>query len=429
MTLATAAGDRRPGLVVIVAFVGTLAGHFTLTRMGVEVPLFNDVRVPLFAALLMCFALEIRYAHIRSHTGVRSALAILAFLGYQALSVAWAPPGAKTGAAIGDLAAVTVLVLVHVSLAEWDRDRVVTVTFGCFHVVAWIYFLAAASGLSPSTTGRWAAPGGGPNVFVRIMVLGMLACVYFYLRNGRRLVWLLGVPAFLTGAVASGSRGGLAAMVLTLIMAAPAVLPGMRARGGVKPVLMVVGLLAVGWLVAGDAIITFVEQRFVTATLQQGYTSSRDVLFRAALGMFLQRPFLGGGMASFAVLANLGIGEKYVHNLALAVAAEGGIVGTLLLLNAVYQLRHEYARVPPRERSAESRVAAYGGIFVGIACMFSGDYYDARQMWILLILAAVRPSPKRIAHGHDRPAGSGTGGSGGADRPESSGPRPPGRPG
>ena len=398
MTAGAAVADRRPGLVVIVAFVGTLAGHFTLSRAGIEVPLFDDVRVPLFAALLMSYALEARYARIRTHTGTRSLLAVMAFIGYQALSVTWAPAAAKIGPALGDLVAITVLVLVYVALAEWDRDRVVAVTLGCFHLTAWVYFLAAASGLSPSPTGRWAAPGGGPNVFVRIMVLGMFACVYFYLRSGRKLVWLLGMPAFLTGAVASGSRGGLAALVLTLILAAPAVLPGMRSRGGVKPVLLVVGLLVVGWLVAGDSIMTFVEQRFLAATLQQGYTSSRDILFRAALAMFLERPFLGGGIASFAELANLGIGEKYVHNLALAVAAEGGVVGVLLLLNALYLLRREYARVPAARRTTECRMAAYGAIFVGIACMFSGDYYDARQMWILLILAAVPPAPKAVAH-------------------------------
>ncbi len=392
MTVDAGARVRQPGLVVTVAFIGVLAGHFTLSRIGLEVRLFDDLRVPLFAALLMSFALEFGQAPARRHTGTRCLLAILAFLGYQALSAAWAPPSAAKGAALGDLAAIAVLVFVYVSLAEWDRDRVVTVTLGCFYATASIYFLAAASGLSASSTGRWAAPGGGPNVFVRIMVLGMLAAVYFYLRSGRRLIWLLGVPAFLTGAVASGSRGGLAALVIILIFAAPALLPGMRSHGGIKPVLLVVGLLGAGWLLAGDAIIDFVADRFLASTFQQGYTSNRDILFQAALNMFLQRPFTGGGITSFAVLANLGIGEKYAHNLLLAVASEGGVIGVLLLFNVFYQFRRAYARTPQADRSVECRTVAYCGIYVGVASMFSGDYYDARLMWILLILAAVRPS-------------------------------------
>jgi hypothetical protein len=67
--------------------------------------------------------------------------------------------------------------------------------------------------------------------------------VYFYIRSGRRLIWLLGIPAFLTGAVASGSRGGLAALAVTLVVASPALLPGLRSQGGIKPVLLVAGLL------------------------------------------------------------------------------------------------------------------------------------------------------------------------------------------
>ncbi len=394
MTVVTGAQARRPGLVVTVAFVGVLAGHFTLTRIGIDVPVFNDLRVPLFAVLLMSFALEAGHAPARRHTGTRCLLALLAFFGFQALSAAWAPPSAAKGAALGDLAAITVLVIVYVALAEWDRERVVTVTLGCFFATACLYFLAAASGLSGTSTGRWAAPGGGPNVFVRIMVLGMLAAVYFYLRSGRRLVWLLGIPAFLTGAVASGSRGGLAALAVTLVVASPALLPGLRSHGGVKPVLLVAGLLGGGWLLAGDTIIDFAMDRFFASTLQQGYTSSRDILFRAALDMFLQRPFTGGGITSFAVLADLGIGETYAHNLLLAVASEGGMIGVLLLLNVFYQLRRAYLRTPPADRSAGCRTVAYCGIFIGVASMFSGDYYDARLMWILLILAAVRPSLK-----------------------------------
>jgi O-antigen ligase len=382
---------RRPGLVVIIAFVATLAGHFTLARVGFTVPLFNDVRLPLFAALLAGFALEIHGAPRRRHVAVPILLAIYAFLGYQAVSSAWAPPGALVAAALTDLVAIAVLVFVYAQLAEWDRDRVVALTMGGFQAAAWVYFLVAASGRGHAAAGRWAALGGGPNVFVRVMVLGILSSIYLYVTSGRRLGWLVGVPAFLFGAVASGSRGGLAALVLTLVLAAPAVLPGMR-RGGAKPLVLVVVLLVVGVAVAGDSIVAFVEQRFVSATFEQGYASGRDVIFRMALDLWLQHPFLGTGISSFPVIANLGFGVAYPHNLLLAVAAEGGVVGMALLLNTFYRFGREYFRVPRAERSPESRIAGYSGIFVAAACMFSGDYYDARLMWILLILAVVRPA-------------------------------------
>ena len=384
---------RRPGLVVVVAFVVTLAGRFTLDRIGVQVPLLADVRVPLFSLLLMSFALELSHAgHRSAGTGTRSLLAVLLLLAYQILSATWAPANAVTGPAVGDLVAVAILVFVYVTLAEWDRDLVVTVTLGCFQATAWIYFLAGAAGLGRAPNGRWAALGGGPNVFVRIMVLGALSSVYFYGRSGRRIVWLTGIPAFLTGALASGSRGGIAALFITALLALPSMMPGLRSRGGFKPVATVVVLIAVTWLVAGDSIGAFIQERFVAATFQQGYASDRNILFKMALDLFLQRPFLGTGVNGFYAVTNLGFGERYVHNLPLAVAAEGGIIGLFLLVNAFYQLRHEFARVPAGQRSPESRAAAYCGIFVGSACLFSGDYYDARLMWIMLVLAAVRPA-------------------------------------
>jgi O-antigen ligase len=224
------------------------------------------------------------------------------------------------------------------------------------------------------------------------MVIGLITSVYFYVRNGRKLGWLIGVPAFLTGAVASGSRGGLVALLLTLVLAAPSVLPGMRKHGGAKPLLLIAGLLGVGLATMGGSILAFVEQRFIVTTFQNGYASSRNVLFRMALDLWLEHPFVGTGINSFAETTQLGPGEHYPHNLFLAVAAEGGVVGLALLVNAFGQLRHEFARVPRGARSPESRTAAYCGIFVGAACMFSGDYYDARLMWILLILAAVGPA-------------------------------------
>ena len=381
---------RRPGLVVIIGFVATLAGHFTLARVGFTVPVFNDVRLPLFGALLASFALETRWAPRGRHGSAPILLAIYAFLGYQAVSSAWAPPGALVSAALVDLVAIAVLVFVYAQLAEWDRDRVVALTMGCFQVAAWVYFLAAASGLGRGPAGRWAALGGGPNVFVRVMVLGIFSSIYLYATR-RRLGWLVGVPAFLFGAVASGSRGGLAALVLTLVLAAPAVLPGMRRAGG-KPLLMVIALLVAGVAIAGDSILAFVQQRFINTTFEQGYVSGRDVIFEMALDLWLQHPWRGTGISSFPVIANLGFGVAYIHNLVLAVAAEGGIIGIALLLNTFYRFWRQFARVPRAERSLESRTAAYSGIFVAAACMFSGDYYDARLMWILLTLAAVRPA-------------------------------------
>ena len=392
----------RPGLVVIVAFVATLAGRFTLSRAGLQVPLLDDVRVPLFLALLMCLLLEAHRIGPRAAAGGYCVLPIVGLHGYQVLSATWTPPNAVVGPTIGDLCAVVFLITVYYVLARWDRDHVVRVTLYCFHAAAWVYFLAASTGRGHAPGGRWAALGGGPNVFVRVMVLGVITSLYLYARSGSKLRWLAPIPVFLFGGLASGSRGGLAALALTALVALLAIRPRPRWDRLARPLGMLTALSLVLAVVAGPAIAGFVQSRFIEATFEQGYTSQRDVLFGWALRLFWQRPLFGTGVNGFRAIANLGEGELYVHNLPLSIAAEGGFAGLTLLGLAWFGLWHAYARTPPAQRSPEARTAAYCGIFIGATSLFSGDYFDARLMWILLVLAAVRPAPPATA----LPAGS-----------------------
>ncbi|GIE35428.1 hypothetical protein Ait01nite_084730 [Actinoplanes italicus] len=382
----------RPGLVVLMAFVVSLSGRFTLERVGLDVPVVNDVRVPLFLVLLLALVLEAHHIGPRPVEGGFALLGILALLGYQGLSVLWVPPGTVTGPAVGDLCAIAGLLLVYFNLAAWDRDRVTATTLKLFHAAAWVYFLAAASGQGHYSNGRWAALGGGPNVFVRIMILGVITSLYLYLRSGERLIWLMPIPAFLFGAVASGSRGGIVALAVTIAVALLAIRPRIDPERIAKPLALVAVVGTVLVIVAGPSIAGYVQQRFVEATIGQGYASSRDVLFQMALRIFLQRPILGTGINGFNIVNDMGLGEQYVHNLPLSIAAEGGFTGLMLLLVAWLGLWHGYTATPAGERSLEARTAAYCGIFIGATSLFSGDYYDARLMWIFLLLAAVRPA-------------------------------------
>jgi O-antigen ligase len=384
----------RPGLVIVVAFIAALAGRFTLSRVGLEAPLIDDVRVPLFLVVLLCLLLEGHRIGLRATAGGYCVLGIIALHAYQMFSATWTPAGAIVGPMMGDLCAVVFLVLVYHTLAGWDRDHVTRITIYCLHAAAWVYFLAASTGRGHAAGGRWAALGGGPNVFVRIMILGVITSLYLYARSGAKLRWLVPIPVFLFGAIASGSRGGLAALGITVVIALIAIRPRPRWDQLAKPLAMLSVLSLVLAFTAGRTIAGFVQSRFVEATIGQGYASQRDVLFAYALRLFWQRPWFGTGINGFNAIANLGEGERYVHNLPLSVAAEGGFVGLSLLALAWFGLWHAYIRTPRDQRSPEARTVAYCGIFIGGTCLFSGDYFDARLMWILLVLAAVRPASR-----------------------------------
>ncbi|WP_229072811.1 O-antigen ligase [Actinoplanes sp. DH11] len=402
MTLDLEPDRPRPGGVVVLAFIATLAGRFTLARLGLEVPVLNDVRVLLYLLLIMCLLLESHRIGPGAAAGGYCVLPVIGLHGYQVLSASWAPSNAITGPMIGDLSATVFLIFVYYTLARWDRDHVTRMTLHLFQAAAWIYFLAAASGRGHASNGRWAALGGGPNVFIRIMILGVITSLYLYVRSGQKLYWLAPIPAFLFGALASGSRGGMAALAITAAVAAVSLRSGLRWKNIAKPLATLVVLSLLVALTAGPTIAGFVQTRFVEATVGQGYTSDRDVLFAWALRLFWQRPLLGTGINGFHAIANLGEGERYVHNLPLSVAAEGGFVGLTLLGLAWFGLWHAYIRTPRGQRSLEARAAVYCGIFIGASCLFSGDYFDARIMWIMLILAAVRPAPPAGARPADR---------------------------
>jgi O-antigen ligase len=381
----------RPGLIVLFAFLVTLAGRFTLSRAGVDIPVANDVRVPLFLILVLSLALESHHVGPRPAAGGHAVLGILALLAYQGLSILWVPPGTVTGPVLGDLCAVFGLLIVYYNLAAWDRDRVTATTLKLFHAAAWVYFAAAAAGFGREVNGRWAALGGGPNVFVRLMILGMITSFYLYLREDERLIWLVPIPVFLFGAIASGSRGGLVSLGVTIAIALLAIRPRLDFGRLAKPfgLIVVVGIVLV--ITAGPTIADYVQARFIQGTLEQQNASSRDVLFGMAVRIFLQHPLLGTGLNGFTVVSGFGL-ELYTHNLPLSIAAEGGTIGLALLLVAWLGLWHGYATVPLRDRSLEARFAAYCGIFIGCTNLFSGDYYDARTMWIMLLLAAVHPA-------------------------------------
>jgi O-antigen ligase len=402
----------RPSPVIITAvFVATLAGHFTLTRIGLSVPVLNDVRVLFFSIVLMAFALEIHHAGFHPlHTDAarRTLQPVLLLFGYQLLSAAWAPRNAVINDVMGDLIAMIVLVVVYTALAEWDRDRVVVVTMYLQYFAAWMYFVYSASGHGRTEAGRWAAFGGGPNVYVRVEVLGMIAAAYFYFRSGGKFAWLAAAPLFLVGAIASGSRGGLVALGIIVAIAFPSLIRFMRRHGAVKPLSAIPMVGAVVWLLFGDQIMFLINNRYLATTLQQRHTSDRDVLYEKGFWLFVESPVFGVGVHGFYAITNLGPGEKYVHNLPLAVAAEGGAVGVLLLALAFWSLRAEYARTPKPLRSLPARTAAFCGVYILGASFFSGDYYDARLMWIFFLLATVSPggtrAPPAPAGGRRRPA-------------------------
>jgi O-antigen ligase len=208
------------------------------------------------------------------------------------------------------------------------------------------------------------------------------------------------IPMAIIVALASGSRGPL--IVAFLIAAAGAAIRVARVRhidwrliGTIAALAVACGVVVV---VAAPALPTSSLERFTLlwdfvqggisreGTLaSDASTGARLDLFGAALTMFADRPVTGYGMGGFEVISPRILGpaepNTYPHNAILQLAAEFGLVGLALFVALI--LIALARPLPQRATSSALRVLF---VFFLLNAMVSGDIFDDRMMWGLLVL-------------------------------------------
>ncbi len=386
-------GDRYGRAVLFVAFVVLLAGRFTLDRLGATYPKWDLRWGGVIVLLVMClvWAATARQRSPRAGTGALFGW-FLAWVGWLALSAAWAPKGAREPDVLIDLALMALFTWIAWGAAGRCHPRVLTAVWWWLYIAGWIYF-AGAIASTPDVQGRYSAFGGGPNVFVRVMALGFLATLVLAVTQRKRWV-LLGLPAFLLGGFLSGSRGGLLALGVTLLVAGVGM--ARRLRGRQLLAAAGVGVLSLGALAAffaTSSATSVVWTRFVQETFVQGYDSGRTTIDVRGLQLFGQHIWFGTGLDGFYPLQFPWPTAEYPHNLALATAVEGGLVGLVLLLGALVAGGMVLYRRRPV--GADAIGFALSALMLFIASEFSGDYYDSRFLWFFLGLAVIAAAKHR----------------------------------
>lgn len=382
---------RLGSLLLLCVFIAMLAGRFTLDRLGSALPNF-DLR---FAFLYVIgFGVALWFVGgprvIAKPLKIAGAGMFSAWVLWLALSSLWAPEGARVGATLTDLG----LLFAFTQLAWFIMRRLPaesTAKIWKWMLVAGLVYFALAMAAGPGAQGRYAAPGGGPNVFVRIMVLAAIASLYFTSVK-KKTIYLLPVPLFAVGAALSGSRGGLlsAAIILMVFL-----IPICRQLGAKRITGMVV-IGAVGiWIFTAmnPNVMKFVEDRFLQQTLVEGYSSGRDSIAEDALRLYLGSPLAGVGLDGYFALQKGSVQFEYPHNLLIATMAESGTLGLIFILAAL--LTVFLVAVRTRPMPATVLYAAGAGFYQFVASMFSGDYYDTRLMWFFLGLAAIEAARSR----------------------------------
>ena len=141
----------------------------------------------------------------------------------------------------------------------------------------------------------------------------------------------------------------------------------------------IVGAIAVATQFGELAVAVF-RDRFVVGLLVEQYFTHRDVLLLEAVRAGMRNPLGGLGLSGFEQVGTRG---AYPHNIFAEALAEGGIPGLILLCMPL--LRY-IGRWRGGMGPGDSLTVAGLGL-LGLSSSISGDLFDARGVFLLLLMA------------------------------------------
>jgi O-antigen ligase len=248
-------------------------------------------------------------------------------------------------------------------------------------------FLAATL-MAGATSDEVFLLGGGGIGAARLYGIAAIGTTYFYMRRGHPAL-LLPLPVLFAGIMMSGSRAALLALVPALFMLyarRKSVRTEAKRSRFAHGIMLVVAFVAViGFFLTplGLQILTafvisnFVEQSSSGAASSGIYLADRDAIFLLAWQRIVDDPILAMGIGSYRGPFN----EPYPHNLFLMYGVDGGIIGLLASLF----FAGWFTVLAATARLAWCVLAAAIGVFVLMASLFAGSYYDARLFWFMML--------------------------------------------
>lgn len=286
--------------------------------------------------------------------------------------------------------------------------RQFVLTIGCFGVT---YILGGAIGLfGPRPNGQLTVFDANTiNVARAALLVPVLGAAYLTTsgRDLKRWLVLALTPAAFAVGIASGSRGPV--LFAVPILGAAAVSIARRNRRGVlRRLLGIVTLSALSVaavailiptvpsvsLLRFDGLFAFVVG---SADAPGSGTAGRLTLFDVAWRMFTAQPVYGWGLAGFASFMTSHPSldpNTYPHNALLQFAADFGLIGlgvvSSLLLVALSR---------PLPDDPAWHAIRYALFFLALNALVSGNIYEDRMLWGLVLLLAFRPDMQVSGHG------------------------------
>jgi len=364
--------------VAVLLFTACLqAGRFGLDRFGINIGLFGEPRWWLIAMLLGTVLLAPAQV-LWSGRLKLFYVSLLLYLSFVITSALWTPDADRALEQIEDIP-LLILLMGSMPLVFGENPQASVQFF--LKLLYWIATLFGVLGLvmgSRAADGRLSVLGGGPNVYARIMEMGVFAAIYLWTRTGK-VRWLITIPFLCAAAVLSGSRGGIISLLAGVgVLMLTTQKPGRLLK--FVAVMMILSALPI-YLYA-DRLEMIVATRFVE-TYQKQNIGGREFIYPHAVDTFKKHVLVGAGVDGFRQTG--GAGLFYAHNMFLEVAAEGGLVGLALMFSVLLQCGSAFRH----SVSLEGKVMAGTFVALFLSQMTSGTYYDARQMWTSAMLAVM----------------------------------------
>ena len=309
-------------------------------------------------------------------------IALVVFVGYLVLTVAWAPDFAIAWNKGLELALLGTVLLALIRLVPALPARMLATGIWRALVVVFAIFAALALLGASEDDSRIAVLGGGPNVFGRNMALLGLFCVNSLLTGRVRALPVIGLCVAGLLVLLSGSRGAMLACTVGVLVLLwvhrirPSQLLWLAIAGSV-----LIAALAV-YTDVGQAALAMFNERVIRLTFEQEYDSGRSTLFDQALAVGWAAPIYGDGLGGFGTHSTF----DYPHNIALEAWAEGGSVGLALLLGALALPLATVVRRHGQHHALE--LAAFAALLA--SAQFSGDFYDSRGVLVFGLLAVLQ---------------------------------------
>lgn len=387
LTRRLAAPDRDPlvgwvsGFLIAVAFV---SGRFSLDRIGLPGVEARVILVPPLAIWTMCLLLTSRRL-VPARLDIPTLTVLLVWTAVLAATGFWSHAPSAGLAKFVDL---IVLALIGGStgiLLARNRSALTSVAtvLALFAAVYAAVSIVALLGGARGTIGV-----GGPNVTTRVIFLGLLAGL-FLVRNEMFLVRIVFTVLAIAGIVAVGSRGGIVG-ALAAVLFCLGVMTVRTGLGGLKTFRFGLGSLAQKAIALGIVMglsVFFLlplmkdvfDRRIVNLLINRVHMAGRDEIASDTWKIIVENPLFGVGLGGYV---NYDIQSVYPHNLGLEMMADGGVgMAMFVVLFGVLVLYRSW-RLPTR-----STYFVVGAFYMLVVQQVSGDYYDFRYYFLMLLCA------------------------------------------